>query len=157
MKKALAIFVVAVLILTFVEIARKPSAEQLYEDFDGLVHVISLTQITRDKKLIGKREFVDKDTYIGSYSSSCISESGRDVVFGGASIKDRKVTVKAKILTESGAASLKIRTGSEVKEYPVDENGEFEQTFTFDGGANYVTIVYCGFTGTVEISSDYRQ
>lgn len=101
MKKLLAIFIAAVIILGAVEVVRKPSAQQIVNDFDSIVHVISLTQITRDSKLIGKRENVGKDTYIGSYSSSCISENGRDVVFGGASVKDRKIKLKVKILTES--------------------------------------------------------
>lgn len=157
MKKILAIFIAAVVVLSVVEVVRKPTAQQLYEDFDGLVHVISLTQITWDKKLIGKREFVDKDTYVGSYSSSCVSESGRDVVFGGASVKNRKIRLRVKILTESGAASLRVRTGSEVKEYSVDKNGNFEQIFNFDGGANYVMLTYCGFTGTVKMISDYAK
>lgn len=157
MKKVFAIFAVAVLLLTFVEIKRKPSAEQIVNDFDGAIHIISLTQITSDKKLIGKRSFVDKDTYIGSYFSSCISENGRDVVFGGASIKDRKINLKVKILTESGAASLRVRTGSDVKEYSVDENGIIEKTFDFNSGGNYAMIIYNNFTGTVEMTSEYAK
>lgn len=157
MKKVFAIFAVAVLLLAFVEIKRKPSAEQIVNDFDGAIHIISLTQITSDKKLIGKRSFVDKDTYIGAYFSSCISENGRDVVFGGASIKDRKINLKVKILTESGAASLRVRTGSDVKEYSVDENGIIEKTFDFNGGGNYAMIIYNNFTGTVEMTSEYAK
>lgn len=119
MKKLLAIFIAAVIILGAVEVVRKPSAQQIVDDFDSIVHVISLTQITRDSKLIGKRENAGKDTYIGSYSSSCISENGRDVVFGGASVKDRKIKLKVKILTESGAASLRVRTGSDARNIPL--------------------------------------
>lgn len=156
MKKLLAIFIAAVIILGAVEVVRKPSAQQIVDDFDSIVHVISLTQITRDSKLIGKRETVGKDTYIGSYSS-CISENGRDVVFGGASVKDRKIKLKVKILTESGAASLRVRTGSDVKEYSVDENGIIEKTFDFNGGGNYAMIIYNNFTGTVEMASEYAK
>ncbi len=157
MKKLLAIFIAAVIILGAVEVVRKPSAQQIVDDFDSIVHVISLTQITRGSKLIGKRDFIDKDTYIGSYSSSCISENGRDVVFGGASVKDRKIKLKVKILTESGAASLRVRTGSDVKEYSVDENGIIEKTFDFDSGGNYAMIIYNNFTGTVEMTSEYAK
>ena len=62
MKKLLAIFIAAVIILGAVEVVRKLSAQQIVDDFDSIVHVISLTQITRDSKLIGKRENVGKDT-----------------------------------------------------------------------------------------------
>ena len=55
MKKLLAIFIAAVIILGAVEVVRKPSAQQIVDDFDSIAHVISLTQITRDSKLIGKR------------------------------------------------------------------------------------------------------
>lgn len=46
MKKLLAIFIAAVIILGAVEVVRKPSAQQIVDDFDSIVHVISLTQIT---------------------------------------------------------------------------------------------------------------
>lgn len=155
MKKLLAIFIAAVVLLSVVEVVRKPSAQQIVDDFDSLVHVISLTQITRDSKLIGKRDFIGKDTYIGSYSSSCISEYGRDVVFGGASVKGRKIKLKVKILKESGGASIRVRTNSYVEDYSVDENGNFEKTFDFDGGGNYAMIIYNNFTGTVDMTSEY--
>lgn len=157
MKKLLAIFIAVIIILGAVEVVRKPSSQQIVDDFDSIVHVISLTQITRDSKLIGKRENVGKDTYIGSYSSSCISEYGRDVVFGGASVKDRKVKLKVKILKESGGASIRVRTNSYVEDYSVDENGNFEKTFDFDNGGNYVMIIYNNFTGTVEMTSEYAK
>lgn len=157
MKKLLAIFIAAVIILGAVEVVRKPSAQQIVDDFDSIVHVISLTQITRNSKLIGKRDFIDKDTYIGSYSSSCISENGRDVVFGGASVKDRKIKLKVKILKESGGASIRVRTNSYVEDYSVDENGNFEKTFDFDSGGNYAMIIYNNFTGTVEMTSEYAK
>lgn len=157
MKKVFAIFAVAVLVLAFVEIARKPSVEQLVDDFDGFVHIVGLNQITAKSKLIGKREFIGKDSYIGSYTSSCIFEKGRDVVFGGASIKDKKVSLKVKILTESGSANLRIRLGSDVKEYKTDNNNTFEQTIDLQAGGNYIMIDYDDFTGTVEMTSNYSQ
>lgn len=157
MKKLLAIFIAAVVLLSVVEVVRKPSAQQIVDDFDSIVHIISLTQITRNSKLIGKRENVGKDTYIGSYSSSCISEYGRDVVFGGASVKDRKIKLKVRILKESGGASIRVRTNSYVEDYSVDENGNFEKTFDFDGGGNYAMIIYNNFTGTVDMTSEYAK
>ena len=157
MKKILAIFIAVVIILAVVEVVRKPSAQQIVDDFDSIAHVISLTQITRDSKLIGKRENIDKDSYIGSYSSSCISEYGRDEVFGGASVKDRKIKLKVKILKESGGASIRVRTNSYVEDYSVDENGNFEKTFDFDSGGNYAMIIYNNFTGTVEMTSEYAK
>lgn len=157
MKKALAIIIIAVVTLSIVEVVRKPSAEQIVENFDGIVHFISLSQITKDSKLTGIRKFVDKDTYVGKYSSSCVSEYGRDVIFGGASVKDKKIKLRARILTETGTAILRVRTNSYVKEYPVDKDGNFEQIFSFDSGGNYAMIVYNNFTGTVELTSDYAE
>lgn len=155
MKKILALFIAAVVLLSVVEIIRKPTARQIYEDFDGIVHVISLTQITWDNKLIGKREFVGKDTYIGTYFSSCISENGRDVIFGGASVKDRKVCVHVNLRTESGNAILRIRLNSETEEYEIDNKNTFEKQFYFCNGSNYIMLDYNNFTGTAEIYSDY--
>lgn len=157
MKKILAIFVVIVLVLSFVEIVRKPSAEQIVNNFDSFAHILSMTQITKNNKLIGKREFVDDDSYIGSYSSSCISESDRDVVFGGASVRDKRIVLKARILTESGTAALRVRLGSDVQEYKVDENGYFEKALNFDSGGNYIMIDYDNFTGIVEMTSEYQK
>lgn len=157
MKKVFAIFVLAVMLLAFVEIARKPSVEQIVDDFDRIVHIVSLSQITRNNKLIGKRDFIEKDSYVGNYSSSCVSEKGRDVIFGGASVKDKKVVVKAKILTENGSATLRIRLGSEVREYKIDNKTPFEQTINLQGGGNYIMIDYDNFTGTVDMTSNYAK
>lgn len=88
--------------------------------------------------------------------SICLSESGRDVIFGGGSVKEKTVRLKAKILTESGTALLRVRLGSEVKEYKVDGDGSFEKELDFQGGGNYIMIDYDNFTGTVELTSEYK-
>ena len=81
--------------------------------------------------------------------------TGRDVVFGGASIHNRDLFLSGHIETESGNATVRIRMNSEVVELEPDADGYFETTLKLDNGGNYIMVVYEDFSGTVEMNSEY--
>ena len=112
------------------------------------------TQITDGKDLIGSRE-AGIDDYIGSYEAECEDDSGRDVIFGGASTKERTLCVSGTVRTESGSATVRIRLNDEVIELTPDENGDFETELSLESGGNYIMVLYEDFTGTVELRSAY--
>ncbi|MGN0550127.1 MAG: hypothetical protein ACI4IM_11075 [Acutalibacteraceae bacterium] len=157
MKKIIALLLAVIILFSFTSCIHKDNAELIIGGIDRMVNLFSLSQLTSDRSLIGIRYYHDSNRCTGSYSSTCLSESGRDVIFGGGSVKEKTVRLKAKILTESGTALLRIRLGSEVKEYKVDSNGNFEKEFDFQGGGNYIMIDYDNFTGTVELISEYKK
>jgi len=127
------------------------------DQWDNLTNFLSKSQITKDKDLIGSRTLEDNDYYIGSYSAECENADGRDVVFGGASVYEKKIKVTAKVETQSGSATFRIRLGSEVEEHTAAEDGNLELELELGGGNIYVMIDYEDFTGSVELISEYVQ
>ena len=129
--------------------------EEMKEFLDGVVENIGDSQITDDDDLIGARLLVDDDSYVGEYTAECNHMTGRDVVFGGASIHNRDLFLSGHIETESGNATVRIRMNSEVIELEPDADGYFETTLKLDNGGNYIMVVYEDFSGTVEMNSEY--
>ena len=129
--------------------------EAMKEFLDGVVDNIGDSQITDDDDLIGARLLVDDDSYVGEYSAECNHMTGRDVVFGGASIHNRDLFLSGHIETESGNATVRIRMNSEVVELEPDADGHFETTLKLDNGGNYIMVIYDVFSGVVEMNSEY--
>ena len=129
--------------------------EEMKEFLDGVVEKIGDNQITDDDDLIGARLLVDDDSYVGEYTAECSHMTGRDVVFGGASIHNRDLFLSGHIETESGNATVRIRMNSEVVELEPDADGHFETTLKLDNGGNYIMVIYDVFSGVVEMNSEY--
>ena len=129
--------------------------EAMHEFLDGVVENIGDSQITDDDDLIGARLLVDDDSYVGEYTAECSHMTGRDVVFGGASIHNRDLFLSGHIETESGNATVRIRMNSEVIELEPDADGYFETTLKLDNGGNYIMVIYDDFSGVVEMNSEY--
>ena len=129
--------------------------EAMQEFLDCVVENIGDSQITDDDDLIGERLLIDNDSYAGEYSAECNHMTGRDVVFGGASIHNRDLFLYGHIETESGNATVRIRMNSEVVELEPDSDGHFETTLKLDNGGNYIMVIYDVFSGVVEMNSEY--
>ena len=129
--------------------------EAMQDFLDGVVENIGDSQITDDDNLIGERLLIDNDSYAGEYSAECNHMTGRDVVFGGASIHNRDLFLSGHIETESGNATVRIRMNSEVVELEPDADGHFETTLKLDNGGNYIMVIYDVFSGVVEMKSEY--
>ena len=126
------------------------------EYLEGIVSEIGDSQITDDKELTGTRVLKDDaDHYAGAYTAECDSMTGRDVVFGGASIRNRDLFLSGHIETESGKATVRIRMNDEVVELEPDADGYFETTLKLDNGGNYIMVIYEDFSGVVEMNSEY--
>lgn len=129
--------------------------EEMQVFLDGVVEDIGNSQITENGDLIGERLLADDDSYAGEYTAECTHMTGRDIVFGGASIYNRTLVLFGQIETESGNATVRIRMNSEVVELEPDADGYFETTLKLDNGGNYIMVIYEDFSGTVEINSEY--
>lgn len=145
---------VAVTALTFSACGIHCSEQQkTLNRIDSIAGNIGRSQITKDDNLIGERHC--KDDYTGYYTARCDAESGRDVIFGGASIKERNLRVYGTVYTQSGTAKIRIRQTDEVKECEVDRELHFETELNLSSGGNYIMIDYDNFQGCVELHSDY--
>lgn len=122
------------------------------EYWNGIVAQIGDSQITDDKDLIGTRVLKDNsDAYAGTYTAECDSVTGRDVIFGGASIHPQELFLSGAIYAESGSATVRIRLNEEVCELEPDSNGYFETTLKLDNGGNYIMAIYEDFSGSIEL------
>ena len=124
---------------------------------DDVVENIGDSQITDDDDLIGARFLVDDDNYAGEYKAECSHMTGRDVVFGGASIHNRALFLSGHIETESGNATIRIRMNDEVVELEPDADGYFETNLKLVNGGNYIMVIYEDFSGTMEMTCEYMD
>ena len=131
--------------------------EAMKEFLDGVVENIGDSQITDDDDLIGERLLIDNDSYAGEYSAECNHMTGRDVVFGGASIHNRDLFLSGHIETDSGNATVRIRMNSEVIELEPDADGYFETTLKLDNGGNYIMVIYEDFSGMLKMTCEYMD
>ena len=125
--------------------------------WDNLTNALSRSRITKDDDLIGKRTLTGDDYYTGSYTADCENADGRDVVFGGASVYEKKLKVTAKVEETSGTATFRICIGTEVEEHTADKNGNLEMDLELESGNIYVMIDYSEFSGNVEMSCEYSD
>ena len=131
--------------------------ETMQEFLDGVVENIGDNQITDDDDLIDARLLVDDDSYVGEYTAECSHMTGRDVVFGGASIHNRALFLSSHIDAESGKATVRIRMNSEVVELEPDADGYFETTLKLDNGGNYIMVIYEDFSGMLKMTCEYMD
>lgn len=131
--------------------------ETMQEFLDGVVENIGDNQITDDDDLIDARLLVDDDSYVGEYTAECSHMTGRDVVFGGASIHNRALFLSSHIDAESGKATVRIRMNSEVIELEPDADGYFETTLKLDNGGNYIMVIYEDFSGMLKMTCEYMD
>lgn len=137
---------------------RDMEPEEIQDFLDGIAANIGDSQITDDEDLTGTRVLVDStDAYAGAYTAACDSVTGRDVVFGGASIHNRELFLSGTVQAESGSAAVRIRLNEEVLELEPDANGSFETTLKLDSGGNYIMVVYEDFSGTLELTCEHMD
>ncbi len=156
MKRLLTILICVVMVLSLGACSGNWK-DNAVEQWDNFTNFLSKSQITKDKDLIGSRTLEDNDYYIGSYSAECENADGRDVVFGGASVYEKKLKVTAKVETQSGSATIRIRLGADVEEHTADENGNLELELELGSGNIYIMIDYEDFIGSVDLVSEYGQ
>ena len=131
--------------------------EAMQDFLDGVVEDIGDSQVTDDDDLIGERLLIENYSYAGEYSAECNHMTGRDVVFGGASIHNRDLFLSGHIDAESGKATVRIRMNSEVIELEPDADGYFETTLKLDNGGNYIMVIYEDFSGMLKMTCEYMD
>ena len=123
---------------------------------DDVAGKIGDSQITEDDDLIGHRDLSD-DAYCGSYVADCNSQTGRDVIFGGASIHEKELRCYGSMQSKEGTAEIRIRLNNEVSILQTDEAGNFETEIYLKSGGNYIMIDYSDFTGSIEMICEYSE
>lgn len=132
------------------------STEELLEDFDGFLQQLSQSQLTKDTALIGVQTY-GEDAYAGGYFADCVRQTGRDVIFGGASIQERFLHCYGSITTESGEATVRIRLNGKVIFPETGADGKFDTELHLEPGENYIMVDYDHFSGNVEMTCEYAE
>ncbi len=130
--------------------------EEIPNFLDGVATGLGNSQITMDMELIGERTG-GTDAYTGTYRSDCAGDTGRDVVFGGGSIKSRQLYLHGVVRAEAGNAMVLVRQNENVMELEPQEDGSFETTLHLQSGGNYIMVSYEDFQGEVELVSEYES
>ena len=126
----------------------EPSEMDAY--LDGVAGKIGDSQITEDDDLIGQRD-IGSDAYCGNYVADCNNQTGRDVVFGGASTHERVLLCHGSVRADTGTAEIRIRLNDEVIILQTDEAGNYETELHLKSGGNYIMIDYSDFSGSIEM------
>ena len=130
--------------------------EEVAMYLDGIVGKIGDSQITEDDDLIGQRDLSD-DAYCGNYIADCNNQTGRDVIFGGASTHERVLLCYGSVQADAGTVELRIRLNDEVTILQTDEVGKFETELHLKSGGNYIIIDYSDFSGSIEMCCEYIE
>ena len=131
----------------------KIDTDKVAEQLDKVFYSISSYQLTSNKNLAGSRELYDN--YTGEYTADYDGQSGREVLFGGASLKNLTISVHGKIYTSSGTARIRLRMNSDVQYIEIDERGNFSATLQLESGGNYIMTELENFCGHIELYSEY--
>lgn len=127
----------------------------IYQIMDDIAGKLGESQITPKSLLIGER-YCESDDYTGVYTSECDDESGRDVIFGGASVKERRIHVYGTIQCEQGDITLRVRENTEVTVIEPGEDGSFDMYYDFSTGGNYIMADYEQFSGRLLLFAEYE-
>lgn len=157
MKKIISGFLILCVLLGICVYAiQNTEPQKMLSVYEKVIEACGRTQITDDKRLIGERN-LGEDAYIGTYNASCNNANGRDVIFGGGSLNERKIMLHGNIQTESGKATISVRMSDSKETVPTDDNGNFSILLELNGGGNYIMIDYENFKGGVKLYSDYEE
>ena len=126
------------------------------EQIEGWAGEIGEVRLTKGAKLIGQRQ-TGNDDYTGTYHAECDDKTGQEVLFGGGSIRRRQLKVSGTLKTQSGNATVQIKTGKDTTQLTPNEDGTFETTVSLTTGGSYVVVVYDHFVGEVEVSAEYED
>ena len=153
MKRILALLAILLSVVFLSSCSVRINAEKVADQFDKGLYWLSSYQLTLDKKLAGSREIYDN--YTGKYIADYDGQSGGEVLFGGASLKEVAVAVYGKISTYSGTARIRVRMNTEIKYIETYGSGIFREILQFESGGNYIMTELENFYGHIELHSEH--
>ena len=130
------------------------SGFDVYNTMDQIAGKLGNSQITPKSRLAGER-LLAEDDYTGIFTADCDNENGRDVIFGGASIKERQIHIYGKIQCDIGGITLRVRETADVFVVEPQKDGTFDKYLDFSTGGNYIMADYENFSGKIELVAEY--
>ncbi|MFD1450054.1 hypothetical protein [Oceanobacillus sojae] len=128
-------------------------SETIRKAGDKITSFFGEPSLTKDKSLEGERAF-GKDDYTGTYEAVYQHFSGRENLFGGASLDGREgktiqITYNANI--ESGEAKVYWNTADSEKQLLFEGQGEHTENIDLQGGWEYLSLEGDELEGDIQI------
>ncbi len=128
------------------------SKEEVINEFDNTIKMISDNILTKDERLVGDRVF-GVDHYVGSYKANYKDFSREEILFGGTTVERKNggvVHVKLTIKGESGKVSVIARMKGEDIVLG-DKNGIYEVDLNVLDGGNFIIVKGDKFSGILKL------
>lgn len=152
MKRKL-IFILSILIILHTLTAC--SKDQILDSYDKVVDNAGELALTKESSLVGDKE-KGKDDYTGEYAAQYEDFTGKEYIFGGTSLEERKtgteLEVKVNFKIEKGSAKLIFVSGPNVPQVIIEKDGEWSGTVKLSKGSNYFYIEAENFSGTINLN-----
>lgn len=153
MKRIAALLMILLSLLCLPSCGLKLNTDRIAEQFDKVLYAVSGYQLKMNDDLAGTRSL--KDNYTGAYSADYDGQSGRELLFGGALLKELDVAVYGRVSGRQGSARILVKMNGSTSYIETDENGEFFEILHFDSGGNYIIAELEKFCGHIELYSEY--
>lgn len=128
------------------------SKEEVINEFDNTIKMISDNILTKDERLVGDRIF-GVDHYIGSYRANYKDFSREEILFGGTTVERKNggvVHVKLTIKGESGSIKVIARLKGEDIVLG-DKNAIYEVDLNVLDGGNFIIVRGDKFSGFLKL------
>ncbi len=128
------------------------SKEEVINEFDNTIKMISDNILTKDERLVGDRVF-GVDHYVGSYKANYKDFSREEILFGGTTVERKNggvVHVKLTIKGESGKVSVIARMKGEDIVLG-DKNAIYEVDLNVLDGGNFIIVKGDKFSGILKL------
>ncbi|MBP3635662.1 MAG: hypothetical protein J6J17_04355 [Bacilli bacterium] len=152
MKKLIITLILSIAILTGC------SKDGLIDRYKNISEKIGDVILTNDCKLKGIRTF-GLDHYVGIYEVEYKDYTGKEVVFGGTTIKkdnDDNIHVKIMIKDSKGSVQV-IQKLKEEDRILASKDGIYGYDFNINDGSNYLIINLKDYSGKIKIDVDYIE
>ena len=128
------------------------SKEEVINEFDNTIKIISDNILTKDERLVRDRVF-GVDHYVGSYKANYKDFSREEILFGGTTVERKNggvVHVKLTIKGESGKVSVIARMKGEDIVLG-DKNAIYEVDLNVLDGGNFIIVKGDKFSGILKL------
>ncbi len=128
------------------------SKEEVINEFDNTIKMISDNILTKDERLVRDRVF-GVDHYVGSYKANYKDFSREEILFGGTTVERKNggvVHVKLTIKGESGKVSVIARMKGEDIVLG-DKNAIYEVDLNVLDGGNFIIVKGDKFSGILKL------
>ena len=128
------------------------SKDTILDTYNSVIKFWGNDSLTSDSKLKGKRKY-GVDHYVGTYNADYDSYTGKEILFGGTSLKRKDsdhITIKIQLEKEDGNIKIINRLGE--KDITVlEDTSEYNDTIYIENTSYYLIVELDNFKGNLKV------